>query len=89
MSSSLTHRYTRSRVLEYLRQTGRSPKWVAEKAGYDRSYLYKIEAGEKPVTDEFITRMCDVLQVTPSTLFFAPVLRESSEMQPQSVERAS
>lgn len=54
------------RVLE---QQGRTPSWLARKAGIDQAYAWRMLHGERPMTDAFKAAIADALGVPADVLF--------------------
>jgi transcriptional regulator with XRE-family HTH domain len=61
-----------TRIFEILESRGQSKKWFAAQMGINRTQLYQINWGDRPLTPEFIERSAQILQVPPDMLFFSP-----------------
>jgi len=61
-----------TRIFDILERQGRTKTWFAEQMGIDRSLLYRINWGERPLTPEFISRAALVLGVPEDLLFSSP-----------------
>jgi hypothetical protein len=68
--------YTRTVILDVIQGGGRRQSWVAEQMGITDQHLSRVGRGHLPISNEFVTAACRVLQLPPSALFFADPLRD-------------
>lgn len=61
-----------TRIFDVLEQQGRSVSWFADQMGMSRSMVYKINWGERSLTEEFVQRAASILQVPADMLVFLP-----------------
>lgn len=67
-----------TRIFDILESQGRTRTWFARQMGMNRTQLYQINWGERPLTDAFMDRAAQVLQVPHDMLFSLP-----SELRPR------
>ena len=70
-------RYTGSRVRDYLRRTGRSQAWLSRAMAWHLGHVNDVLLGKAPITVEFVTAVCRVLQLPEEMLFYGPDLLTS------------
>lgn len=51
-----------------LRARGHAMTWFCSMIGYDRTYVYRMEAGDRPLTREYVDRAARVLNVPAALL---------------------
>lgn len=68
--------YTRTVILDVIQSTGRRQTWVSKQMGITDQHLSRVGRGHLPISNEFVTAACRVLQLPPSALFFADPLRD-------------
>ncbi len=61
-------RYSREKLVEAIRLSGRVPAHVAEEAGIHQSHLVKIQQGKKRPSWEVLKRLATALQIDPLSL---------------------
>jgi hypothetical protein len=71
--------YDATPLWERMKREGRRWAWLAEVTGYDRTYLYLIRAGRKPVTEKFMDRVAAAFGLERGDLFAPVVLPEGSD----------
>jgi transcriptional regulator with XRE-family HTH domain len=49
----------------------RDEAWLARKTGYDLSYVWRINRGQRAITAAYVERVCAVLNLPPHLLFNA------------------
>ena len=61
-----------TRIFDVLASRGQSVMWFASQMGIERSRLYRIEWGERPMPDDYLDRAARVLQLPREMLIFLP-----------------
>jgi len=62
-------RYSATNILDVLERLERDEAWLARKTGYDLSYVWRINRGQRPITAAYVDRVCAVLNLPPHVLF--------------------
>ena len=61
--------YRSHRIMDVLRQQGRTNAWFCRQMPCDYSLLYRTRDGERRITDWFATRASEVLSLPVDALF--------------------
>lgn len=69
-----------STVFRTLKSRGQSKTWFARKMGINRTWLYQIHWGERPLTNAFQSRAAELLQLPEELLFLPTELRTGNGM---------
>jgi hypothetical protein len=58
----------------------RDEAWLARKTGYDLSYVWRINRGQRAITAAYVARVCAVLNLPPHMVFVASAEHDTAQV---------